>query len=123
MKSLIQLLLVINLFLTNVVFASGGISGGGIANIPQGQDREKYHLGKAIYNQEVSLEKPTNTNINTTDQEERLEYLQGSLPNTEKRRVNLPDFSGKLTEEQLQALEYFIQVRFNIKLPEKKKDK
>ncbi|TGL67462.1 hypothetical protein [Leptospira jelokensis] len=123
MKNLIQLLIVINLFITNIVLASGGISGGGIANIPQGQDREKYHLGKAIFNQEVSLEKQTNANVNTTDQEERLENLQGSLPNTEKRRVNLPDFSGKLTEEQLQALEYFIQVRFNIKLPEKKKDK
>ncbi|TGM05143.1 hypothetical protein [Leptospira jelokensis] len=123
MKNLIQLLIVINLFITNIVLASGGISGGGIANIPQGQDREKYHLGKAIFNQEVSLEKQTNANVNTADQEERLEYLQGSLPNTEKRRVNLPDFSGKLTEEQLQALEYFIQVRFNIKLPEKRKDK
>lgn len=120
MKILIQLLLV-NLFFTNIILASGGISGGGIANIPQGQDREKYHLGKAIFNQEISLEKQTNSNLN--DQEERLEYLQGSLPNTEKRRVNLPELSGKLTEEQLQALEYFIQVRFNIKLPEKKKDK
>ncbi|TGM32278.1 hypothetical protein [Leptospira biflexa] len=114
-------LFLFSLLFTNIVLASGGISGGGIANIPQGQDREKYHLGKAIFNQEIVLEKQSNTNIN--DQDERLEYLQGSLPNTEKRRVNLPDLSGKLTEEQLQALEYFIQVRFNIKLPEKKKDK
>lgn len=109
------------LILTNAINASGGISGGGIANIPQGQDREKYHLGKAIFNQELSLEKQTSVNLN--DQDERLEYLQGILPNTEKRRVNLPDLSGKLTEEQLKALEYFVQIRFNIKLPEKKKDK
>ncbi|MGV3665802.1 MAG: hypothetical protein ACO1NV_06700 [Leptospira bouyouniensis] len=120
MKTFIRLLLVSLLF-TNILLASGGISGGGIANIPQGQDREKYHFGKAVFNQEITLEKQPNININ--DQDERLEYLQGSLPNTEKRRVNLPDLSGKLTEEQLQALEYFIQVRFNIKLPEKKKDK
>lgn len=120
MKYLFQILFIISVF-SNSIIASGGISGGGIANIPQGQDREKYHLGKAIFNQEISLEKQTNSNLN--DQEERLEYLQGSLPNTEKRRVNLPEFSGKLSEEQLQALEYFIQVRFKIKLPEKKKDK
>ncbi|MCW7463465.1 hypothetical protein [Leptospira limi] len=120
MKYIIQFLIG-SLLLTNIIFASGGIGGGGIANIPQGQDREKYHLGKAIFNQELTLEKQSN--INSNEQDERLEYLQGSLPNTEKRRVNLPDLSGKLTEEQLQALEYFVQVRFNIKLPEKKKDK
>ncbi|MCW7493339.1 hypothetical protein ND861_11895 [Leptospira sp. 2 VSF19] len=119
MKKLIQLL-IINLLLITSVYASGGIGGGGIANIPQGQDREKYHLGKAVYNQDITLEKQSN--VKSIDQEERLEYLQGSLPNTEKRRVNLPDFAGKLSEEQLQALEYFIQVRFNVKLPEKKKE-
>ncbi|XDD45627.1 hypothetical protein AB3N60_13040 [Leptospira sp. WS39.C2] len=117
----IILILSISFVSTNFIFASGGISGGGIANIPQGQDREKYHLGKAIFNQEISLDSKTISNA--SDQEERLEYLQGSLPNTEKRRVNLPELSGKLSEEQLQALEYFVQVRFNIKLPEKKKDK
>lgn len=96
-----------NLLLISGVNASGGIGGGGIANIPQGQDREKYHLGKAVYNQDLTLE--NQTNVKLQEQEERLEYLQGSLPNTEKRRVNLPDFAGKLTEEQLQALEYFVK--------------
>ncbi|MBM9588851.1 hypothetical protein JWG41_00210 [Leptospira sp. 201903075] len=119
MRNLIKFL-IINIILITGVFASGGIGGGGIANIPQGQDREKYHLGKAVFNQDISLEKQANVKL--SDQEERLEYLQGSLPNTEKRRVNLPDFAGKLTEEQLQALEYFVQVRFNVKLPEKKKE-
>lgn len=119
MRNLIKFL-IINIILITGVFASGGVGGGGIANIPQGQDREKYHLGKAVFNQDISLEKQANVKL--SDQEERLEYLQGSLPNTEKRRVNLPDFAGKLTEEQLQALEYFVQVRFNVKLPEKKKE-
>ncbi|MCT8335127.1 hypothetical protein NUH30_15715 [Leptospira sp. 85282-16] len=119
MKNLI-IILIINLLLITNVYASGGIGGGGIANIPQGQDREKYHLGKAVYNQDITLEKQTN--IKQLDQEERLEYLQGSLPNTEKRRVNLPELAGKLTEEQILALEYFVQIRFNVKLPEKKKE-
>lgn len=119
MKNLVKLIIAGLFFITGLQ-ASGGIGGGGIANIPQGQDREKYHLGKAIYNQDLSLEKKTNVKL--VEQEERLEYLQGSLPNTEKRRVNLPDLAGNLTEEQLQALEYFVQVRFNVKLPEKKKE-
>ncbi|EMY70998.1 hypothetical protein [Leptospira vanthielii] len=119
MKNFIKIL-IMNLLLITGINASGGIGGGGIANIPQGQDREKYHLGKAVYNQDITLD--SQTKVNPQEQEERLEYLQGSLPNTEKRRVNLPDFSGKLTEEQLQALEYFVQVRFNVKFPEKKKE-
>ncbi|TGK78938.1 hypothetical protein EHQ24_15420 [Leptospira noumeaensis] len=119
MKNIITFL-IFNLLLISSSFASGGIGGGGIANIPQGQDREKYHLGKAVYNQDLTLEKQPNVKL--IEQEERLEYLQGSLPNTEKRRVNLPDFAGKLTEEQITALEYFVQVRFNVKLPEKKKE-
>ncbi|TGK55314.1 hypothetical protein EHQ16_08100 [Leptospira kanakyensis] len=119
MKNFITFL-IFNLLLISSAFASGGIGGGGIANIPQGQDREKYHLGKAVYNQDLTLEKQPNVKL--IEQEERLEYLQGSLPNTEKRRVNLPDFAGKLTEEQITALEYFVQVRFNVKLPEKKKE-
>ena len=91
--------------------------GGGGGPIPQGKDREKFHLGKAIYNQEVEL-----TALDTSRevaQAERLEYLQGSLPNPEKRRVTLPSLAGKLTDSQIEALEYFISVRFNVKLEKK----
>jgi len=99
------------------ILPSGGFGGGGIAQIPQGKDREKYHLGKAVYNNEIelgALDKKLEG-----EQSERLDYLQGSLPNTEKRRVNLGDLAGKLTKEQLDALEYFVSIRFNVKLNEK----
>jgi hypothetical protein len=91
--------------------------GGGGGPIPQGKDREKFHLGKAIYNQEIEITQmdPSKEVL----QAERLEYLQGSLPNPEKKRVTLPNFAGKLTELQLEALEYFISVRFNVKLEKK----
>ena len=96
--------------------SSGGMGGGG-GPIPQGKDREKFHLGKAIYNQEIEITQmdPSKEVL----QAERLEYLQGSLPNPEKKRVTLPNFAGKLTELQLEALEYFISVRFNVKLEKK----
>jgi hypothetical protein len=96
--------------------SSGGMGGGG-GPIPQGKDREKFHLGKAIYNQEIEVTQmdPSKEVL----QAERLEYLQGSLPNPEKKRVTLPNFAGKLTELQLEALEYFISVRFNVKLEKK----
>ena len=97
--------------------ASGGFGGGGVGQIPQGQDREKFHLGKSIYNQEIELS-PVDK-AKETSQAERLDYLQGSLPNTEKRRVNLPELAGKLTDVQIDALEYFVSVRFNVKLEKK----
>jgi hypothetical protein len=100
-------------FLTTSIVASGG-SGGGISQIPQGKDREMYHLGKAVYNSEITL----GSVISSVEklQLDKLEFLQGSIPNTEKRRVNLPELAGKLSNEQLEALEYFISIRFNVKL-------
>jgi len=96
--------------------SSGGMGGGG-GPIPQGKDREKFHLGKAIYNQEIEVT-PMDPSKEVL-QAERLEYLQGSLPNPEKKRVTLPNYAGKLTELQLDALEYFISIRFNVKLEKK----
>lgn len=104
---------------TGPSFASGGFSGGGVAQIPKGKDREKYHLGKSVYNREIEI--PTEADPSKTQpQKIRLEYLQGSLPNSEKQRVNLEELAGKLTQEQLDSLEYFVSVRFNVKLEERK---
>ncbi|AYV54732.1 hypothetical protein [Leptospira kmetyi] len=104
---------------TGTSYASGGFSGGGVAQIPKGKDREKYHLGKSVYNREIEI--PAGADPSKTQpQKIRLEYLQGSLPNSEKQRVNLEELAGKLTPEQLDALEYFVSVRFNVRLEEKK---
>jgi hypothetical protein len=115
-KLLINTLLIL---LTSIssIYASGGFGGGGVGQIPQGKDREKFHLGKSVYNQEIEFSAIDKSK--EVSQAERLDYLQGSLPNTEKRRVNLPDLAGKLTDEQIDALEYFISIRFNVKLEKK----
>lgn len=102
------------------LFASGGVSGGGVVNIPQGKDRDKYHLGKAVFQKELDF-KETIPASQIKENEDRLEFLQGSLPNTEKRRTDLTELSGKITKEQLEALEYFLSVRFNIKIDKKDK--
>ncbi len=104
-------------FYTPILLGSGGFSGGGVAQIPQGKDREKFHLGKAIYNQEV--EPGTLDKSKEVEQSERLDYLQGAIPNSEKKRVNLPDLAGKLSKDQLEALEYYVSIRFNVKLNDK----
>ncbi|WP_207767159.1 hypothetical protein [Leptospira adleri] len=105
--------------LTIPSFASGGFSGGGVAQIPKGKDREKYHLGKSVFNREIEITAAADP-AKISAQKIRLEYLQGSLPNSEKQRINLEEFAGKLTPEQLDSLEYFVSVRFNVKLEDKK---
>ena len=110
----IFLSILILLTIQSGIIASGGFSGGGVGQIPQGKDREKFHLGKAIYNQEIELKEIDKTK--EANQSDRLEYLQGVLPNSEKRRVYLPELAGKLTEDQITALEYFITIRFNVKV-------
>jgi hypothetical protein len=108
-------LLTTMLSLVTSLIPSGGFGGGGISQIPEGKDKDKYHLGKSIYNkEEIKLGDIDKTK--EAQQLDRLEYLQGSLPNTEKRRVNLLELAGKLSKEQLDSLEYFISVRFNLKL-------
>jgi len=103
-------------FVSVSLYSSGGMGGGG-GPIPQGKDREKFHLGKAVYNQEIELF-PIDVSKEVA-QAEKLEYLQGALPNPEKRRVTLPNLAGKLSDLQIEALEYFISVRFNVKLEKK----
>ncbi|AOP36051.1 hypothetical protein A0128_11910 [Leptospira tipperaryensis] len=121
MKQTFIISILISLFSVLVFpsFASGGFSGGGVAQIPKGKDREKYHLGKSVYNHEIEITAVADP-AKTAAQKIRLEYLQGSLPNSEKQRVNLEEFAGKLTPEQLDSLEYFVSIRFNVKLEDKK---
>ncbi len=117
MNKFLSLIFLLILSQSSMLIASGGFGGGGVGQIPQGKDREKFHLGKAVYNQEIELLAIDKGKEAT--QSERLDYLQGSLPNTEKKRVNLPDLAGKITDDQLDALEYFVSVRFNVKLEKK----
>jgi hypothetical protein len=116
-KELVSALVVV-LVVYNPILASGGFSGGGVQQIPQGQNREKFHLGKSVYNQEISIPSTVDKKLEES-QSERLEYLQGALPNADKKRVYLPDLAGKLTPEQIDALEYFVSVRFNVKIEKK----
>ncbi len=113
-KSFLFLFLLFSFF--DLCYASGGF-GGGVDQISGERDKEKFHLGKAVYNEEIELLSEDNTK--SVSQRARLDYLQNALPNPEKRRVKLPSLAGKLSDKQLDALEYFLSIRFNIKLYQK----
>lgn len=94
--------------------ASGGYGGVGINQDKGAIDKEKYQLGKSIYNGELSL--PSVDEGKKFPQYEKLAKIQTKLPRPEQRRTNLMDLAGKLDEVQLEALQHFVAVRFNVRL-------
>ncbi len=73
-------------------------------------DSAKYELGKRIYNGKAKLD--TATGAPMAMQETRLRALESRLPEKEQKSANLPSYAGKLTPEQLDALEYYVAHRF-----------
>ena len=71
-------------------------------------DRAKYSLGQKLFNGKVQ---PTGQGEAAT-QADRLKRLQGQLPEKVAAKKNLPALAGKLTAEQLDALDYFVTQRY-----------
>lgn len=80
-------------------------------------DTTKYITGKKIFTGATPLEAhPQTTQITAP----KLKALQAALPQAVTRAINLNDMAGKLTTIQMEALEYYIAIRFRIVLtPEK----
>lgn len=74
----------------------------------QKMDSAKYDLGKRIYNGKATLTAAPAP----AGAEARLAALQARLPAGEQKKTNLPALGGKLTAEQLDALEYYVGQRF-----------
>lgn len=72
-----------------------------------------YNLGKAIFLGTAPLTPPP---APPPDAPARLAKLQAALPASVARTTQLPPLAGRLNAEQLDALAYYIAVRFNVKL-------
>jgi hypothetical protein len=73
-------------------------------------DSTKYELGKRIYNGKAKLD--TAAGAPMAMQETRLRALESRLPEKEQKSAHLATYAGKLTAEQLDALEYYVAHRF-----------
>lgn len=73
-------------------------------------DVDKYHLGKQIF----TGSPPPATGSADGASSERLSALQAKLPPQAKRSANLESLAGKLDNDQLEALEYYLAVRYKI---------
>lgn len=70
-------------------------------------DRDKYDLGQKTFNGKTAP-----VQGNATAQRARLEALQRKLPEKVAAKKDLTSLAGKLSEEQLDALEYYVQQRY-----------
>jgi hypothetical protein len=75
-------------------------------------DRDKYDLGQKIYDGQMAL--PARSEAQAGAQMERLKMLQAKLPAETGMKKDLVALAGKLTAQQIEALEYFVEHRFGM---------
>ncbi len=73
-------------------------------------DAQKYDLGKRVFAGEVA----GSATAANPKQAERLQRLQSRLPVAVRKRTDLAALAGRLSPEQMDALEYFLKVRYRV---------
>jgi hypothetical protein len=73
---------------------------------------EPYNLGKALYSGKYKFGHPKLTAANVAEKLQRLVALQGALPAPERQKVEPTELSKRLTNHEMNALEYYIEMRF-----------
>lgn len=100
--------LVLMSLIAGVGLASGSYTGK--PPRPGNIDHPSYHLGKQIFSGKLKLS--DSVSADQTAQQAFLERLEQRLPEKERTKAQLRRFAGKLNDEQLQALEYYLSVRY-----------
>lgn len=70
-------------------------------------DRDKFDLGQKVFNQKAAPGQG-----DAAAQRSRLQALQTQLPAKVAKKKDLTAFAGKLSEQQLEALEYYVSQRY-----------
>jgi hypothetical protein len=73
---------------------------------------EPYHLGKALFSGKYKLGNPKLTTANVAEKKQRLVSLQRTLPAAERGKLNPAEHSTRLTNHEMNALEYYVGMRF-----------
>jgi hypothetical protein len=74
------------------------------------RDRAKYSLGQRVFDGKVKAE--TAVQPDAEAQRARLSELQTRLPERVGKKKELSTLAGKLTPEQLDALDYYVKERY-----------
>jgi hypothetical protein len=70
-------------------------------------DRDKFDLGQKVFNGKTAL-----SSGDASAQRTRLASLQTQLPEKVAKKKDLTTLAGKLTDSQLDALEYYVKERY-----------
>ncbi len=70
-------------------------------------DWDKYDLGQKVFNGKTPPGRG-----DAAAQKPRLQAVQAKLPEKVARKKDLTTLAGQLTEEQLQALQYYVEQRY-----------
>jgi hypothetical protein len=73
---------------------------------------EPYNLGKALYSGKYRFGTPKLTDANVAEKMLRLVSLQRALPAPERKKINARELSQRLTNREMNALEYYLRIRF-----------
>jgi hypothetical protein len=74
-------------------------------------DRAKYDLGQRVFNAKTVIAAQGG---DAAAQRTRLQAIQNRLPEKVAKKKDLTALAGKLTEEQLDALDYFVKERYPV---------
>jgi hypothetical protein len=75
-------------------------------------DEEPYNLGKALFSGKYRFGNPSLTEGNVAEKLQRLVTLRKTLPAAEREKLNPPELSRHLTNREMNALEYYLGMRF-----------
>lgn len=73
---------------------------------------EPYNLGKAIFSGKYKFGRPELTTANVTEKMQRIVTVQRTLAASAREKLNASDLSRRLTDHEMNALEYYLRMRF-----------
>jgi len=74
-------------------------------------DRASYELGKSVFTGNYA---PSANGGDKATQVEELTSLQARLPRSVRDRANLAGYAGELSDEQMEALRYYLKKRYKL---------
>lgn len=80
-------------------------------------DANRYNLGKTLFLERLNLPSSAPAETNPDANRARLAATQNLLPERVSAQIDLPALAGRLSAEQVDALLYYIGIRFRIEVP------
>lgn len=101
-------------------FASGSyppnpprLGGAALAQI----DAQAYNLGKSLFTSRINLPAATPDGADPAANRDRLAAVQALLPDRVRAEIDLPALADRLSAAQVDALLYYVGIRFRVTLP------